>query len=125
MIHLDCPRCASVLEIPDRRADSIIRCPECEERLRVPTTGQLPSAAPAAPGRPPAMRTGFGVALVIALAAAPVFGTLALLSDGRAGRPAAPAVRPAVPPAAAGVTAVAASPSAEGDLSEPTADNAR
>jgi hypothetical protein len=45
MIRSKCPKCASLLSIPESEAGTTISCPSCGQKLRVP----MPAAAPAAP----------------------------------------------------------------------------
>jgi hypothetical protein len=82
MIHFDCPRCAFELQLPDRRAGSILRCPECEERLRVPIAG--PTAPEAeVDGVQPAVLPGgsrFISGVVAVLAALPLGGVIAVIA---------------------------------------------
>jgi hypothetical protein len=97
MIELACPCCASALQVPDHRADTAIRCPECEEPLRVPSAGLRPAGAPVAAG-PPAQRGGLlAGALVALLAAVPVAGALAFFGPAGSARTAGSAGVPAVP----------------------------
>jgi len=96
MIHLDCPGCGSELQLPDRRAGSVIRCPECEEQLRVPSPGPQPAETPTE-AAPPALSRApstIGRGLVALLAVLPVGVALAAFYPGatqpqqpQAGRP--------------------------------------
>jgi hypothetical protein len=89
MIHLDCPCCAVALQLPDHWADSVIRCPECEERLRVPARRLRLAEVTGLGARPvlPAGRLASSVA--VALAAVPVITAAMLFGHGRAGGDAA------------------------------------
>jgi hypothetical protein len=87
MIHLDCPCCAAALQLPDHWADSVVRCPECEERLRVPAPGLRPSQAHAMSAKPVESGGRFASGIAVALAAVPVLGVVLLFGRGGAGGP--------------------------------------
>jgi hypothetical protein len=85
MIQFDCPRCAFELQLPDRRAGTIIRCPECEERLRVPSAGTaVPD--PEVDGLQPIVSQGsgsrLGSSVVAVLAMLPLAGVIAVVALG-------------------------------------------
>jgi hypothetical protein len=115
MIQLDCPRCGSELQLPDRRAGGVIRCPECEERLRVPSPGpQAPDVAAEAPS--PVVARGastFGRGLVAMLAVLPVGVALAVFYPTRSG--------PQQPQATSPVAVQAPLPAPISDSPEPAA----
>src|SRR5262245_15107139 len=56
MIRFECPRCESTLTEKDDRSGMKLNCPECGQRLQVPSTPLnktvLGTLLPAGPGRP-------------------------------------------------------------------------
>jgi hypothetical protein len=82
MINFECPRCAFGLQLPDERAGSVIRCPECEERLRIPTPGLVPEELEDSAIQPVVPQGGSRVmsGVVAMLAALPLGGVIAVVA---------------------------------------------
>ena len=82
MIQFDCPRCAFGLQLPDERAGSVTRCPECEERLRVPTPGLVPEELEDSAIQPLVPQGGsrFLAGVVALLAALPLGGVIGVIA---------------------------------------------
>jgi hypothetical protein len=95
MIHVDCPRCAYALQLPDHRAGTVLRCPECEERLRAPVPGFEPAIVPPRPRTSLGARLGSG--LVVFLAAVPLIGAFTLFGHGSPLRTTPPVAEQALP----------------------------
>lgn len=46
MLHVECPRCAKRLALPDGSAGAVGQCPACSQRFRVPKSAHPPASSP-------------------------------------------------------------------------------